>query len=150
MNRRPLLRPERQRTVERPFGWLACRMLTNGTIAAMSPSERQLYLVLALAADRNGVSFYSDSAIRCTLGFTGEQLLEARSSLVARDLLAYDGLTYQLLSLPGERIDAIIDRQRVDQQSIALASRPTDKKHPQAMPGHIREVLREIFGRKSF
>jgi hypothetical protein len=75
-------------------------MLTNGTIASMSPDERQLYLLLALAADRHGVSFYSDKRIGRILGCTQQQLHMARHALIARELVAYDGATYQLLPLP--------------------------------------------------
>jgi hypothetical protein len=75
-------------------------MLTNGTIASMSPDERQLYLLLALAADRRGVSFYSDKRIVRILGCTQQQLHMARHALIARELVAYDGATYQLLPLP--------------------------------------------------
>jgi len=98
--RRALLKPDRVRTVERPFGWVPCRMLTNGTIASMSPDERQLYLVLSLAADRQGISFYGDKRIARILGFNQQELELARHALMARELVAYDGATYQLLPLP--------------------------------------------------
>jgi hypothetical protein len=99
---RALLRTDRIRTVERPFGWVPCRMLTNGTIASMSPDERQLYLVLALAADRQGISFYGDKRIGRILGCNQHELQLARHALMARELLAYDGATYQLLALPSD------------------------------------------------
>jgi len=65
--RRPL-RPDRLRTIERPFGWLPCRLLTGGMLAQMSGPARQLYLLLALAADRRGLSFCGDRRIQQTLG----------------------------------------------------------------------------------
>jgi hypothetical protein len=63
--RRPpqLLRPERLRSIERPFGWLPCRLLSEGWLQALSGPAKQLYMLLATAADRQGLSFYSDARI---------------------------------------------------------------------------------------
>lgn len=159
---RTLLRPDRLRTVEYPFGWMPCRMLTNGTIANMSPIERQLYLVLVLAADRRGISYHGDQRIQHTLGCTQEELGQARSDLKTRDLLAYDGATYQLLTLPpDDTLTASASRQpslhsrapRNKAAPAAASSRPAESAeelHRNAMPESIRVILRDIFGRDSF
>lgn len=158
---RALLRPDRIRTVEHPFGWVPCRMLTNGTIASMSPDERQLYLLLALAADRRGVSFYGDKRIGRILGCTPYELELARHALMERELLAYDGATYQLLALPSD----------VDSTPSAFsnpppaASTPTnsaprttppsrprtntvDPQREHGMPESVRHILCDLLGRE--
>lgn len=154
-----LLRPDRIRTVERPFGWVPCRMLTNGTIASMSPDERQLYLLLALAADRRGVSFYGDKRIRRILGCTPYELGLARHALMARELVAYDGATYQLLALPS---DADSTPSAFSNPPPA-ASTPTssaprtgppprprtttvDRQREHGTPESVRHILRDLLG----
>jgi hypothetical protein len=140
-------------------------MLTNGTLASMSPLERQLYLVLVLAADRRGISFYSDQRIQRTLGCTPQELHRARAALTARDLLAYDNATYQLLSLPPDPAPAPTTSPEASQPS-QLAHRtpaqPTtqsratttvsdhDQRRHSAMPENVRHILRDIFGSNSF
>jgi len=160
---RALLRPDRIRTVERPFGWVPCRMLTNGTIASMSPDERQLYLLLALAADRRGVSFYGDKRVGRILGCTPYELELARHALMARDLVAYDGATYQLLALPS---DAESTPSAFSNPSLAGStptnsaprttspppSRPTtvDRQREQGSPESVRHILCDLLGRERF
>jgi hypothetical protein len=159
---RALLRPDRLRTLKRPFGWLPCRMLADGTIASMSPMERQLYLVLALAADRSGVSFYSDKRLLGILGATPADLAEAQAGLVARDLLAFDATTYQLLALPPQLRGRPSGQQAQHQMGPKAAPPPharTPKREPptpadprqrSAMPESVRQTLREIFGSDCF
>jgi hypothetical protein len=100
-----LLRPDRLRSIEceRPFGWLSCRLLSGDLLRLMSPSAKTLYLHLALAADRCGLSFWGDRRIQQTIGLGTAELHHAREQLIALDLLAFDGRTYQLLSLPDYR-----------------------------------------------
>ena len=163
--RRNLLRPDRLRTVEHPFGWLPCRVLTNGTIASMSPLERQLYLMLALAADRRGISFYGDQRVQHILGCTPDQLERARTALIARDLLAHEGNTYQLLSTPPDTIPIAsmspkLSQPRLETADAALCAKPGAQTaaHPSgqqqqlrhAMPNSVRDTLRELFGRDYF
>lgn len=158
---RALPRPERVRTVERPFAWLPCRMLTNGTIASMSPDERQLYLLLALAADRHGVSFYSDKRIGRILGCTQQQLHMARHALIARELVAYDGATYQLLPLP-ENANPTPSASQDRSAASAATNKPTicvprtteaarrttssiDASREHSMPESLQHILRGCF-----
>jgi hypothetical protein len=160
---RALLRTDRIRTVERPFGWVPCRMLTNGTIASMSPDERQLYLVLALAADRQGISFYGDRRIRRILGCDQHELELARHALMARELLAYDGATYQLLPLPRDAeatAGASHDRPAATASPTNGALRPTDparrpisssdQRTDLGSPESVRHILRDLLGPERF
>jgi hypothetical protein len=59
-----------------------------------------LYFFLVLAGDRNGVSFYGHDAICGLLELTNETYLVTRNGLMHKDLLAFDGRRFQVLSLP--------------------------------------------------
>ena len=93
-------RPDRIRHIERPFGWLPCRLITDGWLEAMSQPAKLLYLLLAMAADRQGLSFYGKRRIEQLLALGPTELARARQDLIDADLLAFDGRLYQLLSLP--------------------------------------------------
>jgi hypothetical protein len=100
MHRPRPLRPDRLRTIERPFGWIPFRILTSGLLIQLSLPARDLYFFLCLVADRYGISFYSDWRLALLLKQSEAQLAQTRQELVERDLLAYAGRVYQLLSLP--------------------------------------------------
>jgi hypothetical protein len=59
-----------------------------------------LYLFLAAVADRHGLSFYSDHALRSRLRLTQPVLEQARQELLERDLLALQLPLVQVLALP--------------------------------------------------
>lgn len=103
MHRGPIL-PERLRRIERGFAFIPNRFLHAGFFASLSHPERSLYLFLVLAADRDGVSFYSYDRICSTLEMTLEDYVLARNSLLARDLIAFDGTRFQALSLPAQPV----------------------------------------------
>ncbi len=94
------LRPDRVRRIEGGFAFLPNRFLHDGFFASLSHPERSLYLFLVLAADRNGVSFYAYDRICSTLEMFPEQYIDARNSLIHKDLIAFDGTRFQVLSLP--------------------------------------------------
>ena len=100
MIRKKILVPERIRQIEGSFGFIPHRFLTDGFLAAMSQHELLLYLFLILAADRYGLSFYSCNSICSLLGLTVDQYLKAKDSLIEKDLIAFDGTIFQVLSLP--------------------------------------------------
>lgn len=93
--------PDRLRTVDRQgFAFVPNRFLHDGFLASVDHTELALYLLLVLAADRNGVSFYGYDRICTLLRLTLERYVEARNSLIRKDLLAFDGTRFQVLSLP--------------------------------------------------
>jgi len=53
-----------------------------------------------LASDRNGLSFYSYDAICTLLELDLDQYINARNSLIDKDLIAFDGTIFQVLDLP--------------------------------------------------
>ena len=100
MIRKKILDPERIRQIEGSFGFIPHRFLTDGFLAALDQHELLLYLFLILAADRYGLSFYSYNSICSLLGLTVDQYLKARDGLIEKDLIAFDGTIFQVLSLP--------------------------------------------------
>jgi hypothetical protein len=59
-----------------------------------------LYFFLSAAADRHGLSFYSDGVTAALLRLTAPAVSAAREELLARDLVAYEPPLTQVLSLP--------------------------------------------------
>ena len=98
--RQPIL-PERVRRIGGDgFSFLPHRLLRDGFIAAFDRGELALYVFLVLAGNRDGVSFYRYDAICSMLRMTLDHFIEARNGLIAKDLVAFDGTRFQVLSLP--------------------------------------------------
>ena len=99
--KRDPIRPERVRRIGPDgFAFVPNRFLRDGFCAALGPAERELYFLLVLAADRNGLSFYHYDSLCSLLEMELETYLQARNALIERDLIAYDGTRFQVLSLP--------------------------------------------------
>ena len=91
---------DRIRRIDGGFSFIPHRFLTDGFLKALSQQELLLYIFLVLAADRYGLSFYSYDRICSSLRMSLEQYTAARDGLVEKDLIAFDGTLYQVLSLP--------------------------------------------------
>jgi len=100
MIRKKILAPDRIRQIEGSFSFIPHRFLTDGFLAALSKHELLLYLFLILATDRYGLSFYSCNSICSLLGLNVDQYRKARDGLIEKDLIAFDGIIFQVLSLP--------------------------------------------------
>jgi len=100
MIKKKVLNPERIRRIDGGFSFIPHRFLTDGFLASLSQKELLLYLFLILASDRNGLSFYSYDAICTLLQLNLDQYVEARNSLIDKDLIAFDGTLFQVLDLP--------------------------------------------------
>ena len=98
-SRAPIL-PDRIRRTEGGFAFVPNRFLHGGFFASLSHVERSLYFFLALAGDRNGVSYYAYDRICSTLEIAPDDYVTARNTLIRRDLIAFDGTRFQVLSLP--------------------------------------------------
>ena len=85
--------PSCVRKIERSFAWIDHRLLREGYLAVMSHPEQALYLFLALAADRHGVSFYRKEKICECLGLDDGQFQVARDRLVDLGLIAFEPYT---------------------------------------------------------
>ena len=109
--RRPRPVPPRPDLVRRPagsFGWLDDRLLKDGTLARIGPEAAAVLVLLALAADRHGASFYGRRRMAEALGMDRGAVDRALASLRHAGLVDHrpwkPGLTdgvWQLLPLPG-------------------------------------------------
>jgi hypothetical protein len=100
VQRAPIV-PDRVRsTAGKGFAFLPHRFLREGFFASLAPDQLRLYLLLVLAADRNGLSFYHYDSICSLLEIPLESYLRARNALINKDLIAFDGSRFQVLSLP--------------------------------------------------
>ena len=98
------VRPDRIRRIQRGFAVIPNRFLHEGFFASLSHVERSLYVFLVLAGDRNGVSFYAYDRICSVLEITSDDYLVVRNTLIDKDLIAFDGRRFQVLSLPPQPI----------------------------------------------
>jgi hypothetical protein len=100
IHRAPIL-PERVRSIGgQSFAFLSHRFLRHGFFASLRPDELRLYVLLVLAADKNGLSFYHYDSLCSLLEMPLESYLRARNALITKDLVAFDGTRFQVLSLP--------------------------------------------------
>ena len=95
-----VLAADRIRRINGGFSFIPHRFLTSGFLASLQQQELMLYVFLVLAADRHGLSYYSYERICSFLHLTPEQYTAARDGLIEKDLIAFDGSLFQVLSLP--------------------------------------------------
>ena len=89
--------PTRVRTLPRHFAWVDHRL--RDRLRALRLEEIALLFFLHLAADRHGLSFWSDATIARKLSLREGDVLQARLRLVAQGLVVYRYPLYQLLPL---------------------------------------------------
>ncbi len=142
-NRLPVS-PPRPDLVRRPaggFGWLEDRLLRDGWLARLGPPAVGVLVLLALAADRNGCSFYSRRRMAEALGIRRQDLDEALRRLRQLNLVAHrpwhqghhDGV-WQLLPVPAAPPPA-------HQQP---PHRRAQSRAPEAEPVVLGEALKEL------
>ena len=93
--------PTRVRALPRHFAWIDHRLRER--LRALSLEETALLVFLHLAADKSGLSFWSDATIARKLGLPEGEVHQARSRLIHKGLIAYRYPLYQLLALGDER-----------------------------------------------
>jgi len=94
------IQPDRIRQIQGSFAFIEHKFLRNGFWTSLDHRELLLYLFLIMAADRQGVSYYSYNKICTILRITLDQYITARNGLIQKDLIAFDGTLFQVLSLP--------------------------------------------------
>jgi hypothetical protein len=126
--------PDRRRQITGSFAFLEHRFLREGFWSSLSQHECLLYVFLVLVADRHGLSYYSYDKICTLLRCTLEDYLVARNGLIAKDLVAFDGHLFQVLSLP-------------DTPGGRSASALRTPEHlQQSDPATIRQIIRHSLG----
>ena len=82
------------------FAFVPNQFLHGGFFAALGDDEALLYLLLVLAGDRRGMSYYHYDTLCGLLHWPVERYLAARNALIDKDLIAFDGTSFQVLELP--------------------------------------------------
>ena len=94
------LYPQRIRKINGSFAFIEHRFLRKGFWETLSHHELLLYLFLILVSDRNGLSYYNHDNICALLKISVDEYILSRNVLIEKDLIAFDGHLYQVLSLP--------------------------------------------------
>ena len=135
IQKKPLI-SQRVRTIRGSFAYIEHRFLRDGFFASLSCHELLLYFFLVLVSDRNGLSFYSYDKICSLLQMDLDDYLEARNRLIEKDLIAFDGRLFQVLSLP-DRLG--------DVPPPILKTQTDMERHD---PATIHHICRQAFGEK--
>ena len=91
---------DRVRRIAGSFAFIEHRFLRDGFFGALTHHELLLYFFLVLVADRNGLSYYSYDKICILSKVTLDDYIIARDGLIEKDLIAFNGYLFQVLSLP--------------------------------------------------
>jgi hypothetical protein len=126
--------PQRVRKIAGSFAFIEHRFLRDGFLEGLTHHELVLYLLLVLVADRNGLSYYSYEKICTLLRLCLDEYIEARNALIKKELIAFDGYLYQVLSLPqsppGQRASPLTTPQEMAERD----------------PATIRHIVRDSLG----
>ena len=98
------IEPYRIRKITGSFAFIEHRFLRDGFWASLDHHQLLLYLFLIVVADRNGLSYYSYDKICILLRICVDEYILARNALIDRDLIAFDGSLFQVLSLPEKTV----------------------------------------------
>lgn len=116
MIRKKVLNTERVRRINGGFSFIPHRFITDGFVSSLNSQQLLLYLFLVLVSDRYGLSFYSYDSICSLLQMRIDEYIQARDNLIQKDLIAFDGILFQVLELP--------PRPRIDSPSQDLCVTP--------------------------
>lgn len=92
--------PTRVRKRPRQFACLDRALVYQKHICRMSLPQLALYVFLECVSDTEGLSYYSDKRICQYLHLVPDQLRQARSALISKQLILYACPMYQMLDLP--------------------------------------------------
>ena len=99
VNRKPLV-CNRIREIDGSFAWIGHRFLRSGFFASLTRNELLLYFFLVLVADRQGLSYYHYDKVCSLLCLSVDDYIFVRDQLIDKDMIAFDGTFFQVLSLP--------------------------------------------------
>jgi hypothetical protein len=128
------LGPDRRRQITGSFAFIEHRFLRDGFWSSLNQHECLLYVFLVLVADRHGLSYYGYDKICTLLRCTLDDYLLARNGLIAKDLIAFDGHLFQVLSLPDKPV------------GVSASSLRTPEHMQQSDPATIRQIIRQSLG----
>jgi hypothetical protein len=131
------LEPHRIRKIVGSFAFIEHRFLRQGFWNSLSHHELLLYLFLVLVSDRNGLSYYCYDKICSLLQICVDEYILARDLLIEKDLIAFDGSLFQVLSLPQKP------------RSSPAAALKTAKDMQTHDPATIGQLIANCFGEKT-
>ena len=99
-----MLRSDRVRHPGGRFSFVPHRFLLDGFFQSLTLNELALYFFLTLASDKNGISYYGQKSICTHLHLQKNDYTKVRKTLIQRDLIAFDGVFFQVLELPEKPI----------------------------------------------
>jgi len=123
MIEKKVLCSDRVRGINGSFAFLEHRFLRDGFWETLGHDELLLYVFLILVGDRKGLSYYPYDKICTLLKVTLDDYISARNDLIQKDLIAFDGRLFQVLSLPetpaGGELHPITDMDEMKQRDPA-------------------------------
>jgi len=143
-----IIRADRIRKIEKPFGWIPFRILTSGIMKHLSSAAMLLYFFLCLVSDEYGMSFYRKRKLSLILKLPEESIDSAREELCAMDLIAFNEGLYQVLSIPETQSLALVgaNNDKVNKLQCAVRRNAGEKKDvcsdTRIKPMHIGDMLR--------
>lgn len=136
IHKEPLV-PKRIRTIQGSFAFIEHRFLRDGFFSTLTQHELLLYFLLVLVSDRHGLSFYHYDKLCSLLQMSLDDYLQARNQLIQKDLIAFDGRIFQVLSLP--------HRPNNSPPSMLRTSEDMERSDPAT----IECICRQAFGEKT-
>jgi hypothetical protein len=134
MIKKKILVSDRVRTIDGGFSFIPHRFVIDGFLSSLDPIPLLLYLFLSIVADRHGLSFYRYDSICTLLQVTVDQYINARNDLMEKDLIAFDGMIFQVLSLPRQTV----------KKPHARSRHRFDRKKPEPVGQIIKTVFKGL------
>jgi hypothetical protein len=133
IEKKPLIN-DRIRKINGSFAWVSHQFLRQGFWSSLTHHELLMYLFLVIVGDRQGLSYYSFDKICSLLAVSTDEYICARNTLIDKDLIAFDGHLFQVLSLP--------------KYTSSDTSSPitTPEEMTRRDPGTIHQILTQQFG----
>jgi hypothetical protein len=128
------LDPDRIRKITGSFAFIEHRFLRDKFWTSLGHYELLLYFFLVIVGDRYGLSYYSYDKICTLLRISVDEYILARNCLIKKDLVAFDGYLYQVLSLPEKLVEPCCSPLK-DQKEMEKYD-----------PATIHQVIIETFG----
>ena len=135
MIKKRILCQDRVRKIGGSFAFIEHRFLLDGFFTSLSHFELLLYVFLVMAADRAGLSYYSYDKICTLLAMDVDEYIAARNALIEKDLIAFDGTLFQVLSLPEK---PTVNPPRLLRTAGDMAGRD---------PATVHQIIRDAFTR---
>lgn len=150
------LEPRRVRHPRGAYGWVDLKVVTGGFLERLESGEALTYLFLCAVGNTLGISFWSTARMAQVLHLDAAVVRQALETLVATDLIAWNGRVVQVLPLPESAAGRPEARRvlRADSVPAATASLPpppepvVDAVAVCAREPEAREQLERFLGRR--